>query len=438
MAPSPIHEQPALLLQHLIRFDTTNPPGNEAACIGYVKGLLDEAGVPCTIFEKVPGRPNLVARIKGRGEAPGLLLQGHVDVVATKEQSWSVDPFAAQIKDGFIWGRGTLDMKAGVAMFLAALMRARAEGLTLPGDVVLAVLADEEAGGDLGARFLTEEHPHLFDGVRYSLGEFGGFTLQVGGRRYYPIQVAEKQICWLRVSLTHPGGHASMPLKGGAMAQMGALLQRLDGQPLPLHITPTFRQMIEGLASAQPFVTATLLRQLLNPALTDRLMGMLKEKGDIFRPLVRNTASPTIIRGGEKINVHPSRIDLDLDCRLLPGFTPEEMIAELRPLVGPDAAFEVVRYDPYPGEIDMGLFGTLASVLKEADPTGTPIPLLLPAVTDGRFFARLGIQHYGFTPMTLPDDFSFNRVIHAADERIPVDAVAFGANAVYQVLQRVR
>lgn len=428
--------EPVALLQQLIRFDTTNPPGNEAACVGYIRGLLEDAGIASTLLEKVPGRPNLIARLPGEGKAPPLLLQGHVDVVPTVDQPWSVPPFEGRLQDGWVWGRGALDMKAGVAMFVSAFLKAKQEGRALPGDVILCMLSDEEAGGDAGAKFLVEEHPALFQNVKYALGEFGGFTMQVGKQRYYPIQVAEKLICWLRLTVRGPAGHGSMPLKNGAMAKMGALLQRLEAQPFPIHITPVVRLMVEGLAAGQPFPTGPILRGLLKPAMTDRVLKVMGTSAATFRPLVRNTVSPTIIRGGDKINVHPARVSLELDCRLLPGFTPDQMIAELQPVAGPDAEFEIIRYDAGIGQPDMGLFDTLSGVLREADPGGRPIPLLLPAVTDGRFFARLGIQTYGFTPMSLPADFSFQSLIHAADEQIPADAVRFGANAVYSVLQR--
>lgn len=404
----------------------------------YIRNLLAEAGIPCTLLEKVSGRPNLIARLSGRGAAPPLLLQAHVDVVPVQNQAWSVDPFGGEAKDGYIWGRGALDMKGGVAMFLSAFLRAGAEAADLPGDVILCLLVDEERGGDCGAKFLVEEHPGLFEGVRYALGEFGGFTLQMGKQRYYPIQVAEKQWCHLRVQVEGPGGHGSMPLRGGAMATVGEVLRRLDRQPFPVHITPALERMVSALASGQPFPVGAILQGMLNPALTDSILRMLGARGQLFGPLVRNTASPTMIHGGESINVHPSRINLTLDCRLLPGFTAEQMINELQPVVGPCATIEVLRFDQGLKESAMGLFDVLGGVLKAADPAGVPVPLLLAAVTDGRFFARLGIQTYGFTPMTLPPDFSFQSLIHAADERIPVEAVHFGTKAVYDVLKQFR
>ena len=228
---------PGELLQRLIRFDTTNPPGNEAECIDFVRGLLEEAGVDTEVYAKVPGRPNLVARLPG-GDKPPLLLQGHVDVVTTSGQNWTRPPFGGELVDGYIWGRGAVDMKGPVAMLVSAFLRAKQEGTALPGDVILALLADEEAGGDMGARFLAEEHAHLFEGVRYALSEFGGFSLEIAGRRFYPIQVAEKQICWLKAIVRGRAGHAALVNRGGTMARLGRLLRDLDRRRLPVHVTP--------------------------------------------------------------------------------------------------------------------------------------------------------------------------------------------------------
>ena len=219
---------PVELLQQLIRFDTTNPPGNEADCMAFVRGLLEDAGCRVETYAKDPARPNVVARLRGGGTRPPLLLQGHVDVVTTSGQDWSRPPFGGELVDGYVWGRGALDMKGGVAMMLAAFLRAAREETQMPGDVVLAVLADEENGGDFGAKFLVEEHPNLFEGVQYSLGEFGGFTLEVQGKRLYPIQIAEKQICWLKATIPGRGGHGAVPQRGGTMARLSRFLNDLD------------------------------------------------------------------------------------------------------------------------------------------------------------------------------------------------------------------
>ncbi len=431
-----IYQHPVELLQNLLRFDTTNPPGNEGACIAYIDGLLRSLGIETLLLEKAPRRPNLIARLRGAGNARPLLLQGHVDVVTTADQAWTHSPFAGEIVDGFLWGRGTLDMKGGLTMLLAAFMRAKVENLPLPGDVILCVLSDEEADSDYGAKFLVNEHPELFANVRYALGEFGGFTFSIGGKRFYPIMVAEKQVCSIKATIRGPAGHGSMPIRGGTAAKLARMLHTLDRHRLPVHVTPIAHQMFNSLADELSFPVAPLLRQLLNPTLTNRVLDVMGARGRVFDPLLHHTVSPTIIRGGDKINVIPSVITVELDGRLLPGYAPEDILAELQALVGNEVEFEVTRYDPGPKMQDMGLFNTLAGILREADPSGFPGPLLLTGVTDGRFFAHLGIQTYGFLPMQLPDDFNFTQTIHAADERIPVAALTFGMDAVYAALQR--
>jgi acetylornithine deacetylase/succinyl-diaminopimelate desuccinylase-like protein len=423
------------LLQQLIRFDTTNPPGNEAACIEFVRDLLGDVGVEAQLYAKEPDRPNLVARLPG-GDAQPLLLQGHVDVVTTAGQPWSRPPFAGELVDGYVWGRGALDMKGGVAMMLAAFLRAAREEAKLPGDVVLCVLADEEGGGDLGARFLVEEHAHLFDGIRYALGEFGGFSLEIGGTRFYLIQLAEKQICWLRATVRGPGGHGARINRGGTMARLAKLLRDLDRKRMPVHVTPVAREMVERMAGALPRPQRDVMRGLLNPRLTDRLLPLLGERRASIEPLFRNTATATIVRGGEKINVVPSEVEVQIDARALPGFSPEQLMHELRDVIGNDVELELVRHDPGPAEPDLGLYDTLAAVLKDLDPKAIPIPFLQAGVTDARFFSQLGIQTYGFLPLQLPADFAFEPLVHNADERVPAAAIEFGTEAVYRALQR--
>ena len=435
-SPATLHERPVELLQNLIRFDTTNPPGNEATCIGYINDVLADAGFETTILARDEGRPNLVTRLAGQGHAPPLLMYGHVDVVTTENQEWTHPPFEGTVADGYVWGRGTLDMKGAVAMMMAALMRARAQGLAPPGDVVLAVVSDEEAGGDYGARYLVENHAELFDGIRYAIGEAGGFSFHIGGSTIYPIMVAEKQICWMKATVRGEGGHGSMPVKGQAMAKLAQVLQRLDRRRLPVHVTPPARQMIESMASVLPTLQGLLFRQLLNPTLTDRVLDLLGPMGEIMDPLLHNTVSPTVLQGSTKVNVIPCEVAVELDGRLLPGYSADDMVSELGALLGNDVQLTVVRHEPGPPEPDMGLFDTLADILREADPGSTPGPLVLAGVTDARHFARLGIHTYGFTPMKMPPELNLWKLAHAANERIPVDALEFGIEAIYKLLQR--
>jgi len=427
---------PAELLQNLIRFDTTNPPGNEGECISYLNGLLTEAGCETTILASNPQRPNLISRLKGEAKAPPLLLYGHIDVVTTAKQEWQHPPFAGKLVDGCLWGRGALDMKGGIVMMLDAFLRAKAEGIALPGDVVLALVSDEEGGSYCGARFLVENHASLFQGIRYAIGEFGGFSFYIGRRRFYPIMVAEKQACALRATVRGPSGHGSLSGRGGTMARLARLLDQLDQRALPAHVTPATRMMVQEISSNLPFPAGLVLRQLLNPTMTDLVLKLLGSRGRVFEPLLRHTVNVTIVRSGEKINVIPSEAVVEMDGRLLPGYSPDDLLAEVRQLVGADVELEFTPYDPVPAEPDMGLFSTLRAILREADPTGIPVPMLLPASTDGRLFSRLGIQTYGFLPMPLPPGFNFLETIHGANERLPVESLAFGARAIYQLLQR--
>jgi len=429
---------PVEILQKLIRFDTSNPPGNERECVAFIDQLLTQAGIKTRLLTRSDARPNLMARIAGQGNAPPLLLYGHVDVVPANSQRWQQPPFSGVLTEGYVWGRGALDMKGGVAMILSAVLRAKAERTQLPGDVVLAIVCDEERLGDYGAGFLVETHPGLFSGIRYALGEFGGFSLSIGKRRFYPIQVAEKQICWLRVRFGGPGGHGSMPVRGGAMAKLARFLHRLDSRSLPIHVTPPARLMFQTMASSLGGLSGLVIRQLLNPVLSGSMLRLLGQRQRLFAPVVRNTVSPTMLGGSNNFNVIPDEVTIDLDGRLLPGFGPDDLIRELRTVGGDEGQFEVVRFEPGASSVDMGLFDSLADILKEADVEAVPCPLLFSGVTDGRFFSRLGIQTYGFLPMSLPEEFDFVETVHGIDERIPVEAVEFGARAIYQALQRFR
>jgi acetylornithine deacetylase/succinyl-diaminopimelate desuccinylase-like protein len=329
-------------------------------------------------------------------------------------------------------------MKGGVAMLLAAFLKASAEKIPLPGDVLFAAVADEEAGDDYGVRYLVDEHPDLFKGVRYAFGEFGGFNLSISGKRFYPIMVAEKQTCWMRATFTGPAGHGSMPVHGGAMAKLARVLHLLDTHQLPVHVTPAVRMMVEELAKNLGGASAMVIRLMLNPPLTNPILKMLGEQASLFSPLLHNTVSPTMLQASDKANVIPGEISLGMDGRLVPGAKPEDMLRELHALLGDDVQFEVFKAEPGPAAPDMGLFDTLGDILRTLDPAGIPLPYVLSGVTDARFLSKLGIQTYGFTPLQLPDDFNFANTIHAADERVPVAALDFGAKAIFEALQKFK
>jgi acetylornithine deacetylase/succinyl-diaminopimelate desuccinylase-like protein len=434
---TPIHERPGDLLSELIQFETVNPPGNERACIEYIDGLLTEAGIVTETLAAEPERPNLLARLPG-GDASSLLLQGHVDVVPTDGQEWDEPPFSGIQKDGFVWGRGALDMKGGVAMMVAAMLRAAEAEVEPAGDVLLLVLSDEEMGGDVGAKYMVENHPERFADVEYAIGEFGGFPSRIDGTAFYPIQVAEKRVCWLEATVSGRGGHASRPQRDGAMNTLGKLLTRLTEQRLPVHITPPAREFVKALVAEAEPQRAEQLRGLLDPERTDVILDELGPVAERLDPMLHNTVSPTVVNGGGKVNVHPGEVELRLDARLLPGVTPEEFLDELWEIIGDvdGAEFDVVRFDG--GEsncVNMGLFDLLSDSLIEHHPDAVPVPFLLTGATDGRFFEQLDIQPYGYTPLKLPPTFEFEALVHAANERVPVEAIEFGTETLSTVFQ---
>lgn len=427
-------EHPAELLRRLIRFDTSNPGGDESECIADMERLLRAAGAQTRLVASASDRPNLIARIAGAGHGPPLLLQGHVDVVPALEATWTHPPFAAEIADQQIWGRGALDMKGGVAMMMAACLRALADHRELPADVIFAAMVDEEAGSDHGAAFLVRDHADLFADVRYAIGEFGGFSTEIAGRRFYPIQVAEKQICWLRATFSGPAGHGSMPISQGATAKLAAAITNVTRTELPVHITPVVQSMIEAVARELPVVGESIARQLTRPRLMSGLLRAVGNRRSEFGAMLRNTVTANVVNASGQINVVPDTASIDLDGRLLPGQRPADLIRELHNVIATDVSFDVLRYDGGPDVPDLDLYEILGNIVRGADPAGTPIPMLMPGSSDARFFARLGIQTYGFLPMRLPPALNFQRLLHAADERIPVEAVAFGTDCLHQLL----
>lgn len=427
---------PVAILQKLLSFNTTNPPGNERECIMYIEDLLRSHGIESNLLALDANRPNLIATIRGTGQAPPLLLYGHVDVVPTEGQSWNLPPFSGDIYDGYVWGRGALDMKGGIAMLLSAFLEAKSREHELPRDVVLTIVSDEEAGGRFGSKFLVEHHAERFTGIRHAIGEFGGFSFYVGKQKFYPIMVAEKRLCWLKTTIKGSGGHGSQAKAKSAVAMLGDIIQRLRPLRFPAHITPAVRTMIEAMANAMPQTQKRLFRQLLHPGWTSAILKLLGDKGTTLAPLFYNTANITVIQGGLAVNAIPEQIELKIDGRLLPGFEPADLMKELNKAIGYELEYEVLLHDPFPDAVDMELFPKLAEILREQDPQGVPIPFVLTGSTDSRFFAGLGIQTYGFLPMNLSKSFAFTEFIHAANERIPIQALQSGAQAISRLLFR--
>ena len=433
--------KPEEILQKLIRFNTVNPPGNEEDCIGYLKDLLDEAGLETKIIAKVPGRPNLFVRLAG-AESPALppvLLYGHVDTVPVTGQAWSVDPFEGLIKDGCLWGRGVLDMKGFLVMYISAALRLKAEGAVLPFDVLMLFLCDEEDKGEFGAKYICgSEHKDLLKDVKYAICELGGFSMFLCGKKFYPIMVSEKQCAHLKITFRGKGGHGSTLHRDSSVAKMGRALVLLNEKRLPLHVSEEARGMINAIA-ANIGLKGLILRLALNPLFSGKILDLIGADGEYFDVILHNTVNATIVKNqNDSINVIPEEVSVELDTRLIPRQKIEDVIRELQNLLGGDCSIEAVNYDPGPDTVDFSLFENFAGVLKKCDPDAIPIPYIMSGVTDGRFFAKLGIQTYGFTPMNLPKDFPLLELIHGADERIPLDALNFGANAVYELLKSIK
>ena len=429
---------PADLLSELIRFDTTNPPGNEGPCLEHIRGLFESRGVPGRLLAGDPQRPNLVVRVPGRGEAPPLLLQGHVDVVTTEAQSWSRPPFGGDQVEGWVWGRGALDMKGGVAMMVTTLLRSLDEGRPPAGDVVLACVADEEAGGVHGARYLVDEHPELFAGIRHGLGEGGGVRQQLGSTAFYPIMAAEKRACRLRMRLRGPGGHAARMHRGGTVARLGRLLTALDEHRLPVRHHPLTTAFVRRLAAETPEPDRGRLLALLDPARADAALEAMGPEAVLFDSVLRNTLNATIVRAGAKINVIPTEAVVDLDGRVVPGVEAGAFIEEVREIVGSEPEIEVTSEGPHLPEPQLGeFFELLVDVLAGLDPEAIAVPVMLTGATDQRHFGRLGIVGYGFLPLRLPPGYG-QETVHAADERVTVEGLEFGVRALDGVLQRYR
>jgi acetylornithine deacetylase/succinyl-diaminopimelate desuccinylase-like protein len=375
--------------------------------------------------------------LKGAGDRPPLLFYGHTDVVGVAGQDWDVPPFEGVIKDGFLYGRGSLDMKAGVAMLVHALISARKEGIKPSGDILLAIVVDEETGGSQGMQFMLEEHTGRFAGVKHAIGEFGGFPLHVFGQKFYRIGVSQKQYAHLRLRFTAPGGHGSLPTSATVMTELGKALQTLDSAKMPYHKTELAEKIIGAICRKVPAGTQDTLQALLNPKTFETALVSLGDNSERFESLFRDTANATIVRSGGKFNVIPSEATVEIDARILPGRTAEDLIKELRKLLGDEVGIELLAEGPITKpKVDYELFETLADILEKMDPEGTPIPYLFNESPDGRLLEAHGMQNYGFLPMNLPPEIDLPSLIHAENERVPIEAIEFGAQAILELIRR--
>jgi acetylornithine deacetylase/succinyl-diaminopimelate desuccinylase-like protein len=422
------------LCRDLIRIDSTNT-GDLATSAGerraaeYVAGVLSAAGIEPVVLERARGRTNLVARIPGRDPSRGaLLVHGHLDVVPADASEWSVHPFSGEIKDGYVWGRGAVDMKDFDAMVLATIQGWRAEGYVPPRDVVLAFTADEEAGGEYGAHFLVGEHAELFDGCTEAIGEVGGFSVTVGNDlRLYLIQTAEKGIDWLRLHAGGRPGHGSFVHDDNAVTALCEAVARLGRHRFPVVVTPTVRAFLEHVSE--------VLGVELDPDDPETAITKLGPIASIIGATVRNTANPTRLAAGYKDNVIPSRASATIDCRTLPGFD-ETFRAQLREIIGDQLEVETVQHHPaLETTFDGALVEAMAAALRAEDAGARPVPYMLSGGTDAKAFATLGIRCFGFSPLKLPADLNFAALFHGIDERVPTEGLEFGVRVLDRLLR---
>jgi acetylornithine deacetylase/succinyl-diaminopimelate desuccinylase-like protein len=432
-----VREEAVAYLQALLRIDTTNPPGNERAAADYLSEVLTREGYQPVVLESAPGRGNVVTRYRGQGTRKPLLLLSHLDVVAAEREHWSHDPFGGEVADGCIWGRGALDMKDAVVMQLMTMILLKRQGIPLERDVIFAATADEEAGGQYGAGFMVDRHLDLVQ-AEYALSEFGGYPIRLGGRRVYLCQVAEKGICWVRMTAHGTPGHASRPHQDNAVVKLSRGIARLSQSHLPFHRTAAASSMILGMGSALGGLAKGALRLLLHPSTSEwarrHLLRAPNISSTIFA-LLHNTVSPTVLRAGEKTNVIPSQAEAELDGRILPGQTAESFLAELRAATGPGFEFQPLLVSlPVETSSDSRLFQCLTEVLERNDPGASVAPMMLIGATDAKHLARVGIPCYGFTPVQLPEEMDIFSLVHGHDERIPVEALSFGVKTMYEAV----
>ncbi len=417
-------DEVADLCRELIQIDTSNygdhsGPGERKAA-EYVAEKLAEVGLEPQIFESHKGRASTVARIEGEDPSrPALLIHGHTDVVPANAADWTHHPFSGEIADGCVWGRGAVDMKDMDAMTLAVVRDRLRSGRRPPRDIVLAFLADEEAGGTYGARYLVDKHPDLFEGVTEAISEVGGFSFTVNEqRRLYLIQTAEKGMHWMKLTVAGTAGHGSMIHRDNAITELSEAVARLGRHRFPVRVTKTTRAFLDELGDA--------LGTELDP---ENMEGTLAKLGGIAKLIgatLSNTANPTQLNAGYKVNVIPGEATAHVDGRFLPGFE-EEFLADIDRILGPNVRREDVHSDKaLETSFDGTLVAAMQSALQAEDPAAKAIPYMLSGGTDAKSFDDLGIRGFGFAPLKLPPELDFAGMFHGVDERVPVDALQFG------------
>lgn len=425
------------LLQNLIRLNTTNPPGNEILAAGYLATVLRQAGYDPLVLESAPGRGSVLTRYQGDGSHRPLLLYNHLDVVSVEGSQWTHDPFGGELQDGYVWGRGALDMKNIVAQQTMVMLRLAAERPRLRRDVIFAGCADEEAGGKYGLKWLVEQHPGLVE-AEMGLSESGALPIYVDGQTVYVIQVGEKGNCRLRLTATAAPGHGASPnYQHYAIRYLSIALERLTRQQLPTHLTATMTNTLTQLAP----MLGQQVKDLTQPQQIDELLDRLPPSSlrTILRSTTRNSAAPTMLSGGTQINVVPSTVSAMLDGRILPGFSCADLIAEVRTAIGDDLPVEIVHLPehtsaPLEAPSSGYLWEALVRNLQRHDPAAIVVPVLLAGGTDAKHLKPLNVQTYGFSPMRFPPEFDWRNLVHGHDERIPISALQWGIDVLYDTV----
>lgn len=426
-------------LSTLIQAETVNPPGNELPAILIIKDILEREGFPkenIQIVESAPNRVNLIARLRGDGSERPVMMSGHVDVVPVEREHWTHDPFGGEVSDGYIWGRGSMDMKGFLSMYLQTFLQAYRQKTPLKRDLILAAIADEEAGFTHGSKFLVSQHRDLID-AEYGITEGGAFTMWLGDTKAYMIQVAEKGVCWLRMTAHGKPGHGSLPHNENAVLFLADAIAKIHkAGHLPVHITPTFRGMVQAAGKQIKGPAGKFAGLLTNPLAVnlaiDNLSGSTKT---MLTALTTNTCTPTVLKGGVKTNVIPSEAEVQLDCRKLPGMTPEDVMNEILAITGNTVTLEPIDVsDGNESPINTPFYAQMEKDVRRMDPEGIVVPLLMPGATDACVYTQAGIKVYGYTPGLLPPDYPITSIGHGHDERLPISYIHSGLPTLWQTI----
>jgi acetylornithine deacetylase/succinyl-diaminopimelate desuccinylase-like protein len=441
-----VEDEVTRFLSELIRINTTNPPGNETAAAKYLAEHLRKEGFKCELFESAPERGSVITRLKGTGEKPSLLLLSHLDVVAADAKEWSVDPFGGVVKDGFVWGRGALDMKGMTAIEVMVMKLLKRNDVTLKGDVVLAATADEEQGGLSGADYLLRNYPEKIF-APYVLNEGGGLAIPTQGGNVFTVQTAEKGILWFKVKAKGVPGHGSMPnVADNAIMRMNKVIEKLGNYSSQVSLVLTVKKFLLEVARQDAVLQEPFSRLLANPELADEILDELAKTApqlaEEVRPRLRMTITPTTIHGGVKENIIPSECEIVFDCRILPGQTSAQTIALIKTLLdevdSEKLAFEGLQVqEPSESKAETPLYTAIAAVLREFEPNCGITPMLTTGGTDSRFFRRKGSICYGFQPMyaEVPSGKVVKRE-HGIDERISTENLVFGTSVLYETVKK--